>query len=217
MATADQADQIIVPKGADAGTFASNPGRFHADFLTVAKCYPKAYVAAAAIALFGAVITFLVTVIGGDVTGLAAVAITTAIGAFFAWFVFQRPKITASAGCVLPGFVLDAETGLVAVMTDLTKGGRPYPAVKILATPLRRSGMKSLKKGQRMPFVALYEDGNPTGPSWTDFHPLPVPCLTPVRATWKRVAASIPPEDWEELQEALRRLQRPLRVGLYNV
>lgn len=105
---------------------------------------------------------------------------------------------------------------LVATLTDLTAGEEPYPAVKVRREPAKRFPSETLEVGQPIVCVSRY-DGFRGAKCWTNFHPRPVQCATANEAEVKRLLKEVTPPEWKALQEAIRRLPKPLRPGLYRL
>jgi len=105
---------------------------------------------------------------------------------------------------------------LIAVYSDLSTGGEPYPVVKVLRHPLDRMTGGRPPLGTRLATVALFR-GAPNRPRWIDFTPIAVNCASSDTAAIERVVAGIRQREWQAMEEALRQVPTPYRPGVYPV
>lgn len=117
-------------------------------------------------------------------------------------------------GCTLPGIVLSVRPSVVAVLTDMTKGVGCYPTVKIVHVPLVRTMGKLVRTGDRIAMVALYSGGGGL-PHWSNFDPKPAEAANSDRGQIVQLLATIPEDEWNELQQWISRLPSRKR-GLYR-
>lgn len=187
-------------------TSASNPGMLRVNYLQYAKAYPR----------------WPMIWVGGLILSLACCvvslwfAIAAAFFAFSTWFYFSRLKSQFVAGCVNPGIVVSMDPPLVAIYTDLTKGGNEFPVVKIESHPVHKMSTGPAAKGQQLTTVAFYESMEDELEHWTDFTPRLTACATTDRRVIQKQLKSIDDEDWEHLKAALKQVERPLTTGLYR-
>jgi hypothetical protein len=112
-----------------------------------------------------------------------------------------------------PAVVVSTEPSLVAVWTDMTTGGDPWPAIKVVPQPLGRMTGGPPAVGDRLAAVALYYGSGKEG-HWDDFTPEVVNCLTTDPGVIARVVATIDEEQWQALTEGLGRIPTPAKPGL---
>ncbi len=187
---------------------ASNPGRLSVDWGRYSWCFP-----------LWPVICF----VGTPVALALAIAVHWAFWILavivlvldFAWW--MRTRMHFVGGCINPGKVVSVDPPLIAVYTDLTKGGPRHPVVKILPHPLRRMARGPFREGQRIATIATYEPGDEEQPHWKDTYPIAVQCATSSRREIERVTESLDAEDWQTLDAALEEVPRPFEPGLYQI
>ena len=113
--------------------------------------------------------------------------------------------------------VLDPKAGLVAAFADLgTHAAAFYPTVRILAFPLAEMTGGPFASGESLPAVSVYT-GVAGGHKWDGFNPIPAACATTDLAELARLRESVPEWQWMALNEALFRVPRPYRPGMYPV
>jgi hypothetical protein len=123
-----------------------------------------------------------------------------------------RVKLRFKFGCINPSRVVAVSPFTLAAFTDLSTGEGEYPVIKIIRHPLPR-GMQ-YKLGDHCATVAMYT-GSADAEHWEDFSPIMVDCATDDRSEIHRVTASIPTEEWTDLDEGLKTVPLPLKTGLY--
>ena len=112
------------------------------------------------------------------------------------------------------GIVVGTHPTLIAVNTNLTKGFGYFPAVKII----RCKSLKNLDIGNRIPTVALYTASSDELLSyWINFNPIPLSHATDDPKVLEQAMQSYPNEQWEQLENYLLELEKPYKVGLYQV
>ncbi len=187
---------------------ASNPGRLRVHWGQYSRCFP-----------LWPVICF----VGTPVSIALAIAVHWAFWILavivlvldFAWW--MRTRMHFVGGCINPGQVVSLDPPLIAVFTDLTKGGPRHPVVKVLPHPLTRMAGGPFRKGQRIATIATYLPGDEDLPHWEDTYPIAVGCATIDRREIERVTRSLDREDWEQLDEALAQVPQPFEPGLYRI
>jgi hypothetical protein len=186
----------------------SHPGRVSAEFGRVAASYPLW-----PIVLGLAWLVALLAVLDGfHYTAFGLLAVATY--ANYRWW-----SIIPSwfySGDVCAGAVVSTEPLLVASLNDLTSGAGSYPAVKVRREPASRFDAATLKIGQPVASVAMY-DGTLTDRHFTNFHPRAAQCATSDAATIKRLLSEIDKDRWTALQAAIRQLPQPIKPGLYRL
>ena len=123
-----------------------------------------------------------------------------------------RVKLRFKFGCVNPSRVVALSPFTLAVFTDLSPGPVEYLVIKIVRHPVPRG--TQYKLGDNCATVAMYS-GSADGQHWEDFSPIMVDCATRHLDEIKRVAASIPTEEWSDLEEGLKAVPPPLKSGIY--
>jgi hypothetical protein len=129
--------------------------------------------------------------------------------------VFTAKQVFAE-GDVLPALVIDGDRNLVALLVDLSKGGKPIWAVKVLRQPLGRVTGGPFETGTRLAFVGLY-NAPPSATQWKNVGGYLVNAGTTSGKTIKRVVASITDEQWSRLKKAVRTLEEPYATGLHEL
>lgn len=187
-------------------TAASNPGMFRVSLLHYSRAYPKWPL----VWFGGLVLSLLLCIVSLWFT------ISAAFFAFATWFYFNSVKSQFVAGCVNPGIIVSLQPPLVAVYTDLTKGGSEFPVVKIQQHPIHRMCTGPAEKGQKVTTVAFYESMEEELEHWTDFRPRLTACATGDRRIVQKQLQSIETEDWAHLKAAISQVPKPLTPGLYR-
>lgn len=194
------------PRGGQ-NTFATNPARLDLNYFHWLTANPR-HIAFHAIAIIGGLALLLVKWQAGAVL-LAAAGLTL-------WRTRRDMHGKFFRGDVCPGVVLSAETGLVAVLTDLKAATNvARPAIKILKQPLSRIKIYTLQEGMRVATVAEYY-GQPQETTWKNFFPEVIPCSVHDEAENQRILDSIPEEQWQALDAALARIPST-NPGLYRL
>ncbi|WP_254513317.1 DUF3239 domain-containing protein [Anatilimnocola floriformis] len=123
------------------------------------------------------------------------------------------------AGCINPGVVVSLDPPLVAVLTNLNKGGSDtdWNYIRILNQPLNSMTGGPPQIGQRLAAVALYTPSDDACPHWEYFSPTVVNCVTWNAREIQRVQNSIEASDWDELSRGLKQLPQPPAEGLFKV
>jgi hypothetical protein len=188
---------------------ASNPGRLRISHLKHWLSFPLwptvwagSLLAALLLALFVHQVFF-------------ALAVPLAILKWLYWWV-QRMKFVS--GCTNPALVVAVDPPLVAVFTDLSKGGNytNWHYVKFIEQPLGSMTDGPPQLWQRLATVATYHNGE-NSLHWDDFWPTVVNCVTWNKSDINRVFATLTPTDWTQLEAGLRQVPQPFAVGLYKV
>jgi hypothetical protein len=125
---------------------------------------------------------------------------------------WTRVKLRFRHGCVNPATVLSTSPFTLAVFTDLTTGNGSYPVIKILRHPAPK-GMQ-LRVGDKCATVAMYTGSGNAG-HWETFSPILADCATNNRLAIERVLQSIPAGEWLQLEEGLKKIPQPLKLGQY--
>jgi hypothetical protein len=113
--------------------------------------------------------------------------------------------------------ILDPKTGLVASFADLgSHPGAFFPTVRLLTYPLAEMAGGPFSSGDDLPAISVYY-GVPGGHKWDSFNPVPAACATTDEAEIERLRALVPEWQWMFLNEALFRIPRPYRPGIYPV
>ena len=187
-------------------TAASNPGKFKASILQYSKAYPKWPMIWFG-GLFASIIMCIVT---------PWFLIVAAFFAFATWFYCTQLRTQFIAGCVNPGIIVSIQPPLVAIYTDLAKGGNKFPVVKIEAHPIHRMSTGAAEQDQKITTVAFYESMEDELEHWTDFIPRLTACATSDRRIIQKQLKSIESDDWANLKAALSQVPKPLTPGLYR-
>lgn len=191
----------------DNNSQASTPGRLAASRLQWFRCYPKWPL----IWLIALVLFALLSAIHSKGWLFLAVPVLA-----MNWLYWVRVREHFGSGNVCPAVVISTSPLLLAVSTDLSTGGSPQPAIKVIKVPRASLTMEVVQVGDRVPTVALYSRAPESSDSWQDFDPRPVGSATSDRATVEAVLTRIPEEYWEELH--LWKSSVPnLRIGLHRV
>jgi hypothetical protein len=185
---------------------AANPARVQLDLFHFLKCDLQSSFLYAGVALAGAGVCFFQLVAGIVICAIAGIAWGMAL--VEAKRVFQRGEICAAQ-------IVDAKSNLIAAFTDLSRGSRPVPALKVVRQPLRRALGGSLRDGTRLAYVAL-PNGFPGRSRWENFGGYLVNSGTTNSTVIRRVVASISAEDWDLLERGVAGLYGSFQKGLYT-
>ncbi len=121
-------------------------------------------------------------------------------------------------GCANPGVVVSVDPLLIAVLTDLTQGVGSYPALKLIAARIRHIEKGPPRIGDRVATVALYTATfDEKIPHWVDFDPYPAQYATGDSTRISALMETFTTEDWAELDEYLKQVPQPYKVGLYMI
>ena len=123
-----------------------------------------------------------------------------------------RVNLRFRLGCVNPAKVVSTNPFKLAVFTDLTTGVSEYPVIKILHHPVPRG--TRYRTGDKCATVAMYS-GAADAEHWEDFDPVMVDCATMEPSAIENVLRSIPIDEWSHLEEGLKNLPLPLKMGIY--
>lgn len=190
------------------GTAASNPGMLRVSRWRWFKAFPKWPIIWHGL--------FLASLVLGIVVHWS-IFLPAAFFAYCCYFYWNRVKSQFIAGCVNPGQVVSVNPPLVAVLTNLTKGGTDCNVIKVLRQPLSKMIDGEPSIGQRVATVAFYNSYNDELDHWDDFDPVVVDCVAAEQADITRVLSSIESDDWQELADNLPQIPSPPVPGLYRV
>jgi len=187
------------------GYAASNPGRVRLNLIRYCYCHP----ASSLFLLVGPVFCAAMMLVHPHwVAGVIAFGIATLA-------YVSRLFIHFRSGDANPGVVISIDPLLVAAYTDLSKIGRPYPAVKVIRCTAFQLNLDEPKVGTKVPTVCMYA-GKPSADRWTDFDPKPVSTATTNAEVIERVSMSFPKHQWQALVDAVRQLPKPYKRGMYT-
>lgn len=124
-----------------------------------------------------------------------------------------RQKEHFQSGDSNGGLVVSINPTLVAVTTDLTKGIGDYPVVKIV----EYKTLKKVQLGDRIATVALYTSSGEEDPHWIDFNPVPLSFATSDKSVFKMAMDSYDKQQWHDLENRLKEIEKPYKAGLYKV
>jgi hypothetical protein len=85
--------------------------------------------------------------------------------------------------------------------------------IKLFHVPLAKVPLGPCSRGQRITTVSTYV-GSVENDRWDDVFPVPVLCATKNEATVRRSLESVARENWQHLQDAIKRIPRPFQPGL---
>lgn len=186
-------------------TVASNPGQISVQWTRFFRAFPRIPIG------FGIVITALLYLL---ITRSLWWALPLVVVLVLLSLIVSRIKTQFRAGDTNPAVVVSQQPPLVAVLSDLTMGIGDFPIIKILRQPLRVCGLDAATPGTRLVTVALYNFPVNDAPHWSDFDPVIVQAATTNSEIHQERLASIDPEHWQQLEDALATL--PARTpGVY--
>jgi hypothetical protein len=123
-------------------------------------------------------------------------------------------------GCLNPAMILDSESGLIAVFTNLTaRGEKPTPVVKILHERLDMIDHAQTINGSGFAAASIYFCTQTSWAQgcWSDFSPIVVDCLVDDSGSCEAAKTRIKPLAWKALKIALKKLDGNNQKGLYHV
>lgn len=189
----------------DNSTIASNPGNAKLDKWVWFRHHKIAVGS-----LFLLLVCSILATVVIDTVYLFVIVVTVVINLYY----WTNKKEHFSSGDSNGGIVVDTHPTLVAVNTNLTKGVGYFPVVKII----RCKSLKNLDIGNRIPTVALYTASSDEFLShWINFNPIPLSYATDDPKIIELAMQSYPNEQWEQLENYLLELEKPYKVGLYQV
>ena len=204
-------------------TRASQPGKLIAiDKILWMRCFPKE---TALPIVLSVILALLGLALVGTVGWQAAPALIFFVAPiFFLWKRVQKAQRQVlrhfRGGCICPAEVVSLNPFLVAVSSDLSKGGNEkWPVIKILRQPLERVPKRHFSLGDRLTAVALYHNSAPNLPHWDDFSPIVTDCVTadPQELARMREVLDAEPDEWDDLTRNLATLPKPVKTGLFWV
>ena len=204
-------------------TRASLPGKLKAvDNLLWMRCFPNE--TALPISLIAILALLGLALIGSIGLQAAPALIFFAVPILLLWKRVQKAQRQVlrhfQNGCICPAEVVSLSPLLVAVSTDLSKGGdERWPVIKILRQPLERVPGRRFGLGDPLVAVALYHNSAPNSPHWEDFSPIVADCVTADERELARMRAALDaePGEWNELTRNLATVGLPLKPGLHWV
>ena len=213
----DAPEQTEYDRKLSGDTHASNPGNVKVDVLFAFMNSPTGTLVMVAVALVLLALgawNFTKPDGGKNGSGFVAVGIGTLMICAYGWHLFSRTMIY---GCANPGVVVDADKGLVAVITDLDCGaGEEHWVIKIGKYPLSKMTGGPGEDGMRLGTVAGYA-GDASKGHWDTFEPYVVNCLTRDKKRIKKVLATFSARDWVMLNEGLKEVPTPYKTGQWRV
>ncbi|MDY0169688.1 MAG: DUF3239 domain-containing protein [Thermoguttaceae bacterium] len=186
---------------------ASNPVRVRMNVVHFLKSDLKDLVILAGVVVLSGIIA---------VYNLWAALVVLGIGATTVVMSVIQARSAFAEGDACPAIVVDSQQNLIAVHTDLSKGGPSHPVLQILKQPLGRVTGGPFKPGTRLVFAALY-NGFPAESNWRGFGGYLVNAGTRDKGVIERVVRRIPETQWAMLEAAVEMMQPPLRPGLYQL
>jgi hypothetical protein len=134
---------------------------------------------------------------------------------WFYWWIQERNM----KGCDFNhGRVIAVNPTLMAVPTNMSKGGGNFPIIRIIGTKLKKIEGKPLEVGDKIATMAGY-DAHSTGefPFWADFQPEPVYLgYTNVAVLTERLK-KVSQEEWNYLDSEINKISKPYQEGIYRV
>ena len=216
----DGSDQLpemtSVDRVLSGGTSASNPGHVKVDWLHTFASWPMQTAVSLVFSIgVGIVTAFSILQKQGRPEIAAILGAVAGLGVLIMiWVPWSRVMIY---GCANPGIIVDAEKGLVAVMTDLDCGsGVAFQVVKIVKQPLHHMTDGPPENGQRVGTVAGYHGDGKKG-HWDTFEPCVVGCMTRDSKVIERILNSFSDEDWQTLKLGLKEVPTPYKTGQWRV
>lgn len=104
----------------------------------------------------------------------------------------------------------------IAVFTDLSMYGDPYPVIKVIKPPVTKNFNHLFNEGSRLPIIALYQKGEEEDWHWKDFNPKLVQYVTSDRIQIINAERRISRELWDDLELGLKCLSAKIEgSGLY--
>lgn len=189
----------------DNSTFASNPGNAKLDKWVWFR-HHKIAVGSLVLLLVCSILATMVI----DTVYLFVIVVAVIINLYY----WTNKKEHFLSGHSNGGIVVGTHPTLVAVNGDLSKGYGYFPVIKIT----KRNSLKSVRIGDRIPTVALYTASSDEFLShWINFNPIPLSYATDDPKVIELAMQSYPNELWEQLEKHLLKLEKPYKVGLYQV
>jgi hypothetical protein len=196
------------PQPGSAEAMASNPGRVRLHY----RHFLRGYLIES-LSLFGLLLLFILPAVLWHWGFWLGVVVLLVLNVKF----WRGVRWQGLYGCVNPGVVVSTEPYVVAVLGDLTTSGEPWPVIKIQSEPrgrmVRMTGGPP-EVGARLATVAIYW-GSRDADHWANFFPDVINCLTTDAEVIERVQGTIDEENWQELDEGLKRIPQPYKPGLY--
>jgi hypothetical protein len=185
---------------------ASTPGNIRISRIQWLRCYPGWPL----IWLTSLVISLVLTVSHSPLWLILALPLL-----IMNWLYWVRVREHFGSGDVCPAVVISVSPLVLAVGTDMTTGGDPRPAVKVLRVPVASLTKEQRQIGARIATVALYY-GDHKADAWEGFDPRPVGSVTTDARIIDAVCARIPEELWSDFYHWKSHVPK-LRLGLHRV
>jgi len=192
------------PKPGSREAMASNPGRVPVHYWHYFRCFPRYPLVLACLMLVFIAAAFWHW-------GFWAGFVVLLVANYLYW---SGARWQGLYGDVNPAVVVSTDPYLVAGFTDLGTGPREHgPAIKVGRQPLQRMTGGPPALDTRLATVATYF-GSDKASHWDDFFPEVVNCLTTDAKVVARTLATILDDEWEQLDEGLKKVPRPYKPGL---
>ncbi len=127
---------------------------------------------------------------------------------YVAWMHFAQ-------GNVNEAILISVEPPLMAVAVDMSTNFTPHVGLKVISYPKKTLNGRPLKQGSRHACATLYSGESERGNHWEDCDPIPLECGTWNRARISAHIQKVTNDEWQELDERVKRLARPYKPGLY--
>jgi hypothetical protein len=195
------------PKPGSREAMATNPGRVPLHYWHYFRCFPRYPLVLACLVLVFILAAFWHW---GFWAGVAIFLVAN-------YLYWSGARWQGLYGAVNPAVVVSTDPYLVAVFTDLTtEPGEHWPAIKVVRQPLQRMTGGPPALDTRLATVATYF-GSDKASHWDDFFPEVVNCLTMDAKVVARVLATILDDEWEKLDEGLKKVPTPYQPGLCKI
>lgn len=192
---------------------ARNPARLRVDARLYSRCFPR--LRREILSTLGVGLLVLAGMVFRRECWLLLLPLLPMVGPFARRIANVRRHF--AGGDVNAAKVIDPKSGLVAAFADLgTHSAAFYPTVRILSLPLAEMAGGPFVSGDDLPAVSVYT-GAAGGHKWDGFNPVPAACATSDSGELARIRQAVPEWQWMALNEALFRVPRPYRPGLYPI
>lgn len=204
----------------DHNTTASLPGQIRCSVLRYSMHYPAGILVLSGVLLVSQISALYFFSLASSKYGMSpSIVMGIAVVFFMVHFYWNHVRASCYHGDLCAGRIVSIHPLRAAFFTDLRTGRHPFPVVKIVKLPIKKTWEgKNLQVGDRLAAVALYQPSRAEFQRWADFDPKPVQCYTADAIQVKTALDRIPQQLWDELENGIQHIgDKTQTIGLYHL
>jgi hypothetical protein len=128
----------------------------------------------------------------------------------------KKIRLHFAKGDCCPAIVVSTNPVLLAVYTDLRKGSKPYPVLKVMPARLGKGQEPKPALGMKVVVVASYIGKRDESPAWRDIRAYVAQSATGEPSELDRLIQSLGGR-WLALAKYLPHLPKPIKPGIYSM